>query len=135
MLHAGRQLVEAEGFADMVVGPEGKGSYGRGLVGAGGDHEDRQKSVPLPKNPAEIEAFSVRKPENDKDEVEGAVRHRLPGLGDGVGQDDRKAPVGKGEREGLTDQWIVFDKKDLLHGRLRGRSGGRGHAGAISSIS
>ena len=112
--HSGGELVETEGFSDVVVGSEGQGVDSRFLIGSGGDHEDGSFGGRLFERPAEFVARSVGELDVDQDDVKSSIYGGLEALLQCLDGGDGEPPVRKAHGEGPGNHGVVFDEQDLF---------------------
>src|SRR5438552_6077523 len=112
--HAGGQLDDREGLAEVVVGPDLQPGDAVGHLAAGREHEDRHQVLP-PQLPADGETIQAREHPVEDDEVGAGVvggGERLPaveGLLDGVPLLFQVRPDEAGQRR------LIFDDEDPRH--------------------
>src|SRR5699024_2183564 len=82
-LHAGQELLEAEGLGDVVVRAALEPLHRVVHAGAGGDHEDRDLRVHLPQRPEHLEAVHAGQAHVEDEQVEVPAGGEIEG-GDAV---------------------------------------------------
>lgn len=83
----GAEVLEIEGFFDVVVGALSDGSFAGGDVGVCGDEEDGWRGVGLPGDIEQLEAIAITvHDEVGDDDVVGFVVETGAGIGEAIGE-------------------------------------------------
>jgi len=120
--YPGPQLVEAEGFGDVVVGAEFEAEDLVDFLPLGGEHDDRHAAVGLADGAADLEAVFLRHHNVEEEEVGALGEEDLEGFGT-VGGGKNAVPFGlEGVDQSQAQVGVVFgdENGDRLHGSAPG---------------
>ena len=112
--HARHQLVRAERLREVVVGAQLEADDALGLLGAGGQHDDRDRRGRLvgTKQPADLQAVDVRQHQVEHQQLRRTRRDRLQRLAAGGGALGEETGLVEITSDELGDVRIVLDDQD-----------------------
>ena len=113
---AGDELGDLERLLDVVVGARLEADHDIDRVGAGGEHDDRDRRRPADRA-ADLEAVHARQHDVEQDEVERLGGEPLEAFAPVGRGRDGEARVAQADRRHLADRRVILDEQDPgVHG-------------------